>query len=246
MIDKPVPERKLDKNFPRSRVLEKSVFILDDEQDILQLVSLHLKKSGFKPHTFDHVDAFWDALKHTYPAVIVLDLMLPGSDGMEICKELRVHDRYSSIPIIMLTARDDEMDKILGLELGADDYITKPFSPREFIARIKAVLRRSTKTETPSILAIGNLLRLNLNTYEVWVNNRKIELTSTEFRLLKLLMERKGWVFSREKILDYLWGKEKIVIDRTVDVHVKNLREKLGEAGKLIRNVRGVGYKLDV
>ncbi|MCD4650889.1 MAG: response regulator transcription factor [Candidatus Cloacimonetes bacterium] len=224
--------------------MKKQIFILDDEQDILELVALHLSKSGFDPVSFSHVADFWKALETTIPNLIILDLMLPDTDGMEICKKIR--KQSESIPIIMLTAKDDEMEKILGLELGADDYITKPFSPRELVARVKAVLRRSSIVNAVENIGISDLLRMDINTYEVWVKERKIELTSTEFKLLKLFIEKQGWVFSREKILDYLWGKEKAVIDRTVDVHVKNLREKLGEAGKLIKNVRGVGYKLEI
>ncbi|MCD4829884.1 MAG: response regulator transcription factor [Candidatus Cloacimonetes bacterium] len=221
------------------------IYMLDDEQDILELVELHLKKNGYLTACFDSPADFWNALGQSLPSLIVLDLMLPGADGMEICKELRRNEAWSTIPVVMLTARDEEIDKVLGLELGADDYLTKPFSPRELMARIKAILRRSAPKEKATVLCVSDALKLNLKTYETWVHDRKIELTATEFRLLRLLVERKGWVYSRNQILDYLWGKEKIVIDRTVDVHIKNLREKLGEAGKSIKNIRGVGYKFD-
>jgi len=225
--------------------VQHTVYVLDDEHDILELVELHLKRSGFATACFDNPNDFWSALEEQPPNLVVLDLMLPRVDGMEICKRMRRNDNWAVIPIVMLTARDGEVDKVLGLELGADDYITKPFSPREFIARIKAILRRTDQREQSVMLSVGNLLRLDLNTYCAWVRDREVDLTSTEFRLLRLLVERRGWVFSREQILDYLWGKEKIVIDRTVDVHIKNLREKLGEAGKLIKNIRGVGYKFN-
>ncbi len=226
--------------------MNKLIYVLDDEQDILDLVALNLNKSGFTPVSFDNAPDFWKAMKTDIPALIVLDLMLPDVDGMDICKEIRKHREYETIPVIMLTAKDDEMDKIIGLELGADDYITKPFSPRELVARVKAIIRRTKKVDKSETIGISGYLKMNTNTYEVWVQNKKVDLTSTEFKLLKLFIEKQGWVFSRDKILDYLWGKEKAVIDRTVDVHVKNLREKLGDAGKFIKNVRGVGYKLEL
>jgi len=226
--------------------VQQTVYVLDDEQDILELVGLHLRKSGFTARCFDNAADFWKALEQEAPALVVLDLMLPRTDGMDICRELRRNAAYAGLAILMLTARDEEMDKVLGLELGADDYMTKPFSPRELVARVKAILRRGGGgKEQGASLSVGSLLRLDLNTYEAWVQGEKTDLTSTEFRLLRMLIERRGWVFSREQILDYLWGKDKIVIDRTVDVHIKNLRMKLGAAGEYIKNIRGVGYKFD-
>lgn len=171
--------------------------------------------------------------------------MLPDSDGFEICKYLKKDEKFSHIPVIMLTARTEEMDKVLGLELGADDYVTKPFSTRELVARVKAVLRRDEKVVKTQRTRIGDILEIDHQKYEVTVNGEKVELTSTEFRILKLLSERRGWVYSREQILDYLGAQEKGVLDRTVDVHIKNLREKLGIAGKFIKNIRGVGYKIE-
>jgi DNA-binding response OmpR family regulator len=171
--------------------------------------------------------------------------MLPDADGFEICKYLKKEEKFANVPIIMLTARGDEMDKVLGLELGADDYITKPFSPRELTARIKAVLRREDKVFKTQKIKIGNILEIDLQKYETYVEGQKVELTSTEFRILKLLSERKGWVYARDQILDYLGVQEKGVLDRTVDVHIKNLREKLANAGKFIKNIRGIGYKLE-
>ena len=173
--------------------------------------------------------------------------MLPDADGFEICKYLRKQPDTSSIPILMLTAKAEEVDRIVGFELGADDYVTKPFSPGELLARVKAVLRRTEqKPPEEEKIDLGNQLTLDLQKHEVVVQGRKVDLTSTDYRILQLLATRKGWVFSRDKILDYLWGNEKTVVDRTVDVHIKHLREKLGPAAGLIKNIRGVGYKLEL
>ena len=188
---------------------------------------------------------FFDFLSDNIPDLIVLDLMLPDIDGLEICKSLKSKTDYSSIPIIILTAKGDETDKIVGLELGADDYMTKPFSPRELIARIKAILRRSSFQESNKKITINNEIIIDSNRYEVFVGKEKIKLTSTEFKILELLASKKGYVFTREDILNYLWEHDKVVTDRTVDVHIKHLRDKLGKAGKIIKNVRGIGYKIE-
>ena len=223
----------------------KRIAILDDEPDIVELVSLHLEKAGFKAEGFLDAEKFFEFLEKTKPDLIILDLMLPDADGFEICKYLKAKEELTSIPVIMLTAKDEESDKILGLELGADDYVTKPFSPKELVARVKAVLRRQISREKVKTITIGKNLVLNSEKYEVWVDKKKIPLTSTEFKILRLLASKKGWVFTREQILDNLWGHEKIVLDRTIDVHIKNLREKLGRAARFIKNIRGVGYKLE-
>ncbi len=225
--------------------MSKLIAIVDDEPDILELVSIHLEKNGYRSEKFLNGETFLAFLQKSRPDLIVLDLMLPDMDGLDICKYLKRENDLSTIPIIMLTAKGEETDKILGLELGADDYVTKPFSPKELIARIRAVLRRKQETAATKVLAAGGILSIDTDKHEVRVHSRKIDLTSTEFRILQLLISKKGWVFSREKILDYLWGQEKAVVDRTIDVHIKHLREKLGEAAALIKNVRGVGYKLE-
>ncbi|MCD6222046.1 response regulator [bacterium] len=224
--------------------MNKLIAVIDDEPDILELVSLHLTKSGFKVKEFLNAESFFKFLSSKIPDLIILDLMLPDLDGIEVCKYLKSNQELKSIPIIMLTARVSETDKVLGLELGADDYVTKPFSPRELVARVKAVLRRKTQDSGEKI-KIGDILLIDLNKFQVFVENEKIELTPTEFRILKILATKKGWVFTRDQILDHLWGHDKAVLDRTIDVHIKNLREKLGKAKKFIKNVRGIGYKIE-
>ena len=225
--------------------MNKLIAIVDDEPDIVELVSINLKKTMFKVKGFSDAESFYRFLEEEIPDLIILDLMLPDADGLEICKYLKKEDKFSSIPIIMLTAKGDETDKILGLEFGADDYVTKPFSPRELVARVKAVLRRKQKVEESGELDVGGILIIDTEKYEVFVEGKRVELTSTEFRILKLLLSKKSKVFSRNDILDYLWGHEKIVLDRTVDVHIKHLRDKLGKAGLFIKNIRGIGYKLE-
>ena len=224
--------------------MSKLIAVIDDEPDIRELVSLHLKKSSFEVEEFPDGESFMEFLEHTLPDIILLDLMLPDMDGFEICKHVRQEDDYSAIPIIMLTAKTDETDTILGLELGADDYVTKPFSPKELVARVKAVLRRPVRREETNQINIDNVISIDLRKFEVFVDNSPVDLTSTEFRILHMLSVRRGWVYSRDQILDYLWGNDKIVLDRTVDVHIKNLRSKLGKAKNYIINVRGIGYKL--
>jgi len=220
------------------------IAVIDDEPDIAELVTIHIRKAMFKSKSFSDAGSFYRFLEEQIPDLIILDLMLPDADGLEICKYLKKEDKFSSIPIIMLTAKGDETDKVLGLEFGADDYVTKPFSPRELIARVKAVLRRRRNVEESGKLGAGGILIIDTEKYEVFVEGKKVELTSTEFRILNLLLSKKSKVFARDDILDYLWGHEKMVLDRTIDVHIKNLRDKLGKAGRLIKNIRGVGYKL--
>lgn len=242
MSVKSIEEQKSPPIYPKSGKL---IFIVDDEPDISELVALNLNKSGFTSKQFENGEDFFSSLKEVIPDLIILDVMLPDSDGFDICKYLKSDANYSSIPVIMLTARGTEMEKILGLELGADDYVTKPFSPRELVARVKAILRRDNKEVQTGKIKIGNHVVIDLQKYEVYVDTKKIDLTSSEFKILKLLADKKGWVYSREQILDFLGANDKGVLDRTVDVHIKNLREKLGTSGRLIKNIRGVGYKLE-
>ena len=221
------------------------VAILEDETDICDLIALNLRKAGYSVETFQTADSLRRSLRKQIPDLIILDLMLPDADGMDVCKEIRNIDEFAAVPIIMVTAKGEETDKILGLEFGADDYVTKPFSPRELVARVKAVLRRTGREVKPKLVELGNLVTINTEKYEVVVDGKRVDLTSTEFKILQLLASRKGWVFTRERILDHLWGDEKAVLDRTVDVHIRNLREKLGEAKEFVKNVRGIGYKVE-
>lgn len=221
------------------------IAVVDDEPDIVELISLHLRKAGFRVEGFFDSHNLLKFLEKQVPDLILLDLMLPDADGLEVCKYLRTKREWASIPVIMVTAKGDEMDRIVGLELGADDYVTKPFSPRELVARVKAVLRRPSSGEETKKIEVGGLLVIDLEKHEVLAEGRKVDMTLTEFKILSLLASKKGRVFMRNQILDYLWGHEKAVLDRTIDVHIRNLREKLGQAAGLIKNVRGVGYKLE-
>ncbi len=227
--------------------MHETIAVVDDEPDILELVSLHLRKNHFRVREFADGSSFIKYLDSEIPDLVVLDLMLPDADGFEICKYMKRKKDLSHVPIVMLTAKRKETDTVLGLELGADDYVRKPFSPNELIARIKTVLRRfesHREAATDAKIVIGNLT-IDPNRYEVAVGGAKVELTSTEFRILQLLASERGRVFSRDLILDYLWGHEKTVVDRTIDVHIRHLRSKLGAESKVIKNVHGVGYKLE-
>jgi DNA-binding response OmpR family regulator len=217
---------------------------LDDEPDLLELLKVNLRKAGYRFEGFQEAEDLYRYLSREKPHLILLDLMLPGTDGLEVCRHIRRTEGLAGIPIIMLTARGDESDKVVGLELGADDYVTKPFSVKELVARIHAVLRRPLGGEMARRIVIGPLV-IDLDKFEVIAGGAKVDLTATEFKILQLLASRPGWVFTRDQILDFLWGQEKAVIDRTVDVHIRNLREKLGAAGSLIKNIRSVGYKLE-
>ncbi|OGD17550.1 MAG: two-component system response regulator [Candidatus Aminicenantes bacterium RBG_13_59_9] len=225
--------------------MSRHIAIIEDEPDIGELVALHLQKAGFQVQTYLEARPFLQSLKGRAPELVILDLMLPDSDGLEVCKYMKKTPGLSSVPIIILTARSDEGDKVLGLEMGADDYITKPFSPRELVARVQAVLRRLESRVESRILRIGSDLVLDLDRHGAELRGRRVELTSAEFRILAFLAARPGRVFARQQILDQIWKGEKVVIDRTVDVHIRNIRKKLGEAAGVIKNIRGVGYKIE-
>jgi len=216
--------------------------IVEDESDIQKLLRLNLENK-YQLKIFSSSENLFEYIEKNDVSLLLLDVMLPGKDGFEICKEIRNGSKVN-LPIIILSAKADEIDKVLGLELGADDYITKPFSVRELKARIKAVLRRNQVVQDLSgkRIELGELI-IYKDKMEVQLNKEKIIMTSVEFKILELLCSRPGWAFSREKILNTIWGYEKAVIDRTVDVHIRHLREKLGKFGDRIHNVRGVGYK---
>jgi DNA-binding response OmpR family regulator len=223
------------------------VAVVDDEPDILELIGLHLTRAGFAVKSFVAARPLLQFLEKQIPDLLVLDLMLPDGDGLEICKSLKKEARTSALPILILTAKGDKADIVLGLEFGADDYLVKPFSPPEMVARVKAILRRVARPdlEGANLIRVGERLAIDQGRHSALVNGQAVALTSTEFSILLILSRNPGWVFSREKILDALWGDEKAVIDRTIDVHIKHLREKLGLAGSLIKNIRGVGYKIE-
>jgi len=224
------------------------ILIVDDEKDIVDLVAYNLEKEGYEILKALDGERALQLVRTKTPDLVVLDLMLPGIQGLEVCKRIRKVPETAAIPIIMLTAKGEEIDKVLGLEVGADDYITKPFSVKELLARVKAVLRRSEArraADQEEVFESGGL-RIDFKSYEVTVDGRKISLSPTEFRLLKFLSRNPGRVYSREQILDRVWGDDAFVESRTVDVHVRRLRaqiEKDLNSPNYIVTVRGAGYK---
>jgi len=224
----------------------KLIAIVEDDQDLLELISLNLVKEGYSTLKFSDPNDFLKNINKQIPDLIILDIMLPGLDGFELCKNIRNNLNTKNIPIIFITAKSSEIDKVLGLEIGADDYITKPFSIRELIARIKAILRRSNTDLIEKKLIKIDKLTINHDEMNVYVNNKKIDLTLTEYKILTLLASKPGKVFSREDILSSIWGKDTYIFERTIDVHIKKLRDKLGIAKHLIKNIRGVGYKIEL
>ena len=224
------------------------ILVVDDEPDIVELVTYNLRKEGFDvTPAFDGEEALAKIRKEKFDFVI-LDLMLPGIQGMEICRILRGNPATKNIPVLMLTAKGEEIDKILGLEMGADDYMTKPFSPRELLARVKTVMRRtSEKTADATVIRIGKLV-INKETYTVTKDDKPLELSSTEFRLLQYLVERRGKVFSRDQLLDAVWKDEAFVEPRTVDVHIRRLRTHIEDDPanpRYVKTRRGIGYYVD-
>lgn len=224
--------------------MAEKILLVDDEATIVEFVRINLEKAGFEVLAAGDGETALKLAASEQPDVIVLDIMLPGKDGFEVCRELR---RTTAVPIIMLTARDDDIDKILGLELGADDYLTKPFNPRELVARIKAILRRvdrSNKNNT-KVITRGRI-QLDLDRHQVVAGGKPVELTPKEFELLELLMKNPGRVFSREVLLERLWGYDFFGDSKTIDVHIRRLREKVEEdpsSPTHILTVWGVGYR---
>ena len=223
----------------------KHILIVEDEADLVELVSYNLKKEGFSVDSALNGESALSKIKKGRYDLVILDLMLPGIQGVELCRILRNDPKTEALPIVMLTAKGEEVDKILGLEMGADDYITKPFSPRELVARVKAVLRRSIeKPAAERILKVGELV-IDKERYTVTVKGKPIKLSATEFKLLLFLAERRGKVFNRAQLLDAVWSGEAFVEPRTVDVHIRRLRAQIEEDPShpgYIKTLRGIGY----
>ena len=222
------------------------ILVIDDEPDILELVRFGLSQAGFSVETASTAHEGLACVAKRRPDLVVLDLMLPDLSGTEVCRKLRSQAETAELPVLMLTARGEELDRVVGFEVGADDYVTKPFSPRELALRVKAVLRRaapSSSANAPAALLAHAELILDFDRHRCTVNEEEVDLTAKEFGLLATLMRRPGRVFTRERLLDELWGSEVTVTHRTVDTHMKRLREKLGDAGRYLHTVRGVGYR---
>jgi len=223
--------------------VSKQILVVDDEPDILELVRFNLAQEGFEVRTAMTGSEALDQIAQSPPDLVVLDLMLPDKSGTEVCREIRSKPETAGLPVIMLTARSEEVDRVVGFEVGADDYVVKPFSPRELMLRIRAVLRRGDEVDTPARRFEYGPLSLDPERHRCSVSGQEVELTTKEFGLLAALMGRPGRVLSREQLLEDVWGSDVSVTHRTVDTHLKRLREKLGEAGDLVRTVRGVGYR---
>jgi two-component system phosphate regulon response regulator PhoB len=226
-------------------VVTEKILIVEDEADVADLLAHHLKAAGFSVDIANNGHIALNAVKNLSPKLVVLDLMLPGMSGLDICRILKSDPRTSKIAIVMLSAKIEELDRVLGFELGADDYVMKPFSPREFVLRIRAILRRKSDGMEEELLRVGDLV-LDRSRHEVRAGDRLIECTATEFRLLSILMERKGRVQARDRLLSDVWGYDSVIDTRTVDTHMRRLRDKLGEFGKYIETVRGFGYRLSL
>ena len=220
------------------------ILVVDDDENIVELIQYNLTRSGYDVITAGDGQAALAAARKQLPDLVLLDLMLPGIDGLDVCRELKSDEATRGIPVIMLTARGEEADIVSGLEMGADDYIPKPFSPRVVMARVKAVLRRKAGGEIDESqgVRVGEVL-INPGRHEVLVSGQAVDLTRTEFNILVFLARRPGWVFTRYQIVDGAQGDDAAVTDRSVDVHIVSLRRKLGEMGSYIETVRGVGYR---
>jgi len=219
------------------------IAIVEDEEDLRELLRLHIEREGYDARLYATGDEFLDSVKTTSFDMLILDLMLPGTDGLDVCRILRADDSTKDIPIIMLTAKSSEADIVVGLELGADDYMTKPFSIRELMARIKALFRRIEIPDDQKHLHIASV-ELFSDRFLVLVDKEPIELTATEFKILEYLMRHAGRVLSRNQILESLGDDRQFVMDRTVDVHILAIRRKLGIYGNIIQTIRGIGYRI--
>ena len=224
------------------------VLVIEDEPDIRKTLEYNLSREGYKVEGCGSIEEANTFLENPSYSIILLDLMLPDGSGLDLCKQIKSNPETNETPILILTAKDDEVDKVVGFELGADDYVTKPFSVRELILRVKAILKRNTKTSNPSnqtheINRNFGSLKMNVESHEVFINDEEIILTALEFKLLRQLVERRGRVQTRDQLLTDVWGYSSDITTRTVDTHIKRLREKLGSMGKYVQTIRGVGYK---
>jgi DNA-binding response OmpR family regulator len=232
----------------RKEPLSQTVFVLEDDTDISRLIQHHLETTGFSVRTFTTPANLIPDAERQSPALFLLDIMVPGGDGLDVCRRLRNHSALSTVPIIFLTARAGENDRVLGLELGADDYITKPFSTREMLARVKAVLRRFERPSTPSVVSFDDVI-IDANAMQLKVRGELTTTTATEFRLLDYLARHPGRVFSRDHLLDAVWGDARFVTPRSVDVYVRRIREKIerdAEDPRYLKTVRGAGYRFEM
>lgn len=221
------------------------ILIIEDEPDIRRNLEYNLGREGFNASSVGTLDKAYKKIKSKKFDLILLDLMLPDGSGLDLCKKIKSNSETEATPVVILTAKDDEVDKVVGFELGADDYVTKPFSVRELILRVKAILKRSD-TKTKEVVEVERQfgdLKIDVDSHEVHVDSQLIELTALEFRLLKELVDKRGRVQSRDQLLSEVWGYNAEVTTRTVDTHIKRLREKLGSMGKYVQTIRGVGYK---
>ena len=220
------------------------IFCVEDDAGIRNMMVYTLNSSGFKAEGFPDGEEFFRAVSSSIPELVILDIMLPGDDGLAILSKLRSQSATADIPVIMATAKGTEYDKVIGLDMGADDYLVKPFSMLEMVSRVKAVLRRSAPKKQAEVIKVRDL-ELNLNEYTVSVNGKRIKLTLKEFEMLKLFMENLGRAFTRDQLLEQIWDTDYVGETRTVDVHVGTLRTKLGECGNYIETVRGIGYRME-
>jgi two-component system phosphate regulon response regulator PhoB len=228
--------------------MARTIFVLEDDADISRLVQYHLQAAGFEVRLFNTPAGLLPEAERSAPALFLLDIMVPGGDGLDVCRRLRQNASLSTVPIIFLTARAGENDRVHGLELGADDYITKPFATRELVARVKAVLRRFERPETPSVTKFDEI-EIDANAMELKVNGELATTTATEFRLLDFLARHPGRVFSRDHLLDAVWGDARFVTPRSVDVYVRRIREKIEtdpESPRYLKTVRGAGYRFEM
>ena len=225
-------------------MVKEKILIVDDEQDILELLNYNLFREGYQVVSAETGEQAYDLANTKAPNLIILDLMLPGIDGLEVCKRLKKNPHTEIIPIIMLTAKGEEADIVTGLELGADDYVTKPFSPKELVARIRAVLRRKVPQQTEGRPVKVHDITIDPDRHEVYAQEKKLDLTFTEFRILYTMAKKPGRVFTRQQLVEAIHDDNYVVSDRTVDVQITGLRRKLGDCSKYIETVRGVGYRL--